>query len=261
MYEPGQPEPFDYSDLDAQSREIVLQKTDETQGLMRRTAENILTIGRNLQMVQQHLPEMRYSAWLRAEFAMSRQTAYNYMRVAARFSESCKTVLQLPARVLYSLASASDAIIDQVETGQIPPTTEALRAAKEAERQARQEAQARQEMIERLNCDLEAARRQVAQLQEQMGGEASAHPERERIRLNWYRITGEFQRSLRSILSQWPSPLDVLAFEADDWSRLSHTKELASRFVAECARLTQATKRIVDGSKEVEAGEGGSKDG
>ena len=162
-------------------------------------------------------PQERYAAWLRAEFGMSRQTAYNYMRVAARFSGSCKTVLQLPARVLYSLASASDAIIDQVE----------------AERAARQEAQARQETIDRLNCDLETARRQLAQLQEQVRGEASAHPEREHVRLNWYRVTGEFQRSLRSILSQWPSPLDVLAFEADDWSRPSHIKELTSRFVEE----------------------------
>jgi hypothetical protein len=228
---------------------------------MRCTAENILAIGRNLQLVRQHLPEMRYAAWLRAEFGMSRQTAYNYMRVAARFGGSCKTVLQLPARVLYSLASASDAIIDQVEAGQLAPTVEALRAAKEAERAARQEVQARQETIERLNCDLEAARGQVVQLQEQSRGEATAHPERERVRLNWYRITGEFQRSLRSILSQWPSPLDVLSFEADDWGRLSHIKVLASRFLEECARLTQATGRIVDGSEEAAADEGASKDG
>src|SRR5690349_9090990 len=172
MDEIAHEEAFNYESLDEQSREIVLQKTDETHGLMRRTAENILAIGRNLQLVQQHLPEMRYSAWLRAEFGMSRQTAYNYMRVAARFSESCKTVLQLPARVLYSLASASDATMEQVEAGQIPPTVEALRAAKEAERHARQEAQARQETIDRLNCDLETARGQLTQLQEQSRGEA-----------------------------------------------------------------------------------------
>ena len=71
-----------------------------------------------------------------------------------------------------------------------------------------------------------------------------------RIRLNWYRINSEFQRSLRSILSQWPSPLDVLAFEADDWTRLSHIKELARRFLEECTQLTQGTDgRIVDGSR------------
>lgn len=69
------------------------------------------------------------------------------------------------------------------------------------------------------------------------------------VRLNWYKITGEFQRSLRSLLSQWPAPLDVLAFEADDWTRLSHVKELARRFLTECARLTdEPNARIVEGS-------------
>jgi hypothetical protein len=307
MNEIAPQEPFDYDSLDETSRRIVMQKTDETHGLMRRTAENILAIGQNLQLVQQHLPEMRFSAWLRAEFALSRQTAYNYMRVATKFSGSCQTVLQLPARILYALTSSSDTVIEQVETGQIPPTLEAIQAAKEAERQAREaEQQAREEScsrlttIEQLTSDLEGLRRQltapasptveikeveklvvppemtaqldtlkqnvtilthqretlsqqVAHLQEQIRVEASEHPEREqeqRVRLNWYRITSEFQRSLRSILSQWPSSLDVLAFEADDWSRLSHVKELASRLLEECTRLTQATERIVEGSSE-----------
>lgn len=300
---------FDYDSLDETSRRIVLQKTYETHGLMRRTAENIIAIGQNLQLVQQQLPEMRFSAWLRAEFALSRQSAYNYMRVAVKFGGSCQTVLQLPARVLYALASSSDTVIEQVETGQLPPTLEAIQAAKEAERQAREaEEQAREESrsrlatIEQLTSDLECLRRQLTEaasptveikevekhivppevtaqletlqqsvatltqqrevlsqrlssLQEQRQAEASHHTEPEseqRVRLNWYRITSEFQRSLRSILSQWPSPLDVLAFEADDWNRLSHVKELATRFLEECVQLAQATERIVDGSKKAE---------
>lgn len=309
MNESAPQEPFDYDSLDEPSRRIVLQKTYETHGLMRRTAENIIAIGQNLQIVQQQLPEMRFSAWLRAEFALSRQSAYNYMRVATKFGGSCQTVLQLPARVLYALASSSDTVIEQVVTGQLPPTLEAIKAAKEAEQQAREaEQQAREESrsslatIEQLTSDLERLRQQLAEtasstveikeveklivppkvttqletlqqsvatltqqrealsqrlsyLQEQNRAEASHHAKQEqeqRVRLNWYRITNEFQRSLRSILSQWPSPLDVLAFEADDWSRLSHVKELAARFLDECTRLAQATERIVDGSKETE---------
>ncbi len=307
MNEPGLPEPFDYSILDEQIREIVLRKTDETHGLMRRTAESIVAIGQNLLIVQKHLPEMKFSAWLRAEFDLSRQSAYNFMRVAARFGGSCKTVLQLPARVLYELASSSDAIVEQVETGQLLPTIEAIKAAKEGERQAREaerqafsEIQARQATIEQLTRDLEGLRqhlaampalevqirevekrfvppeitaqldtqqqkvvaltqqrdtlsKQVSELQKQVRARESERLEGEherRIRLNWYRISSEFQRSLRSILSQWPSPLDVLAFEADDWTRLSQIKELARRFLEECTRLTQGTdSRIVDGSR------------
>ncbi len=299
MNEPAPPEPFDYSILDENTREIVLRKTDETHGLMRRTAESIIAIGQNLLTVQEHLPEMKFSAWLRAEFDLSRQSAYNFMRVAARFGGNCKTVLQLPARVLYELASSSDSIVEQVETGQLPPTIDAIKAAREAERQARVEVQVRQATIEQLTRDLEGLRqhlaemstpevqirevekrfvppeitiqldtlqqkivaltqqrdilsKQVSELQEQVRTGASERFEGEHerhVRLNWYKVTSEFQRSLRSILSRWPSPLDVLAFEADDWTRLSQIKELARRFLEECARLTQGTNgRIVDGS-------------
>jgi hypothetical protein len=58
--------------------------------------------------------------------------------VASRLGESCKTVLQLSAKILYEFASSCDAIVEQVEIGQLLPTLEAIKAAKEAERQARE---------------------------------------------------------------------------------------------------------------------------
>jgi hypothetical protein len=77
-----------------------------------------------------------------------------------------------------------------------------------------------------------------------------AEAEHERgIRLNWYRVTTEFRTGALKLLSQWPSPLDVQAFEADDWVRLSYTKDLSRRLLEECAALTQGTGRsIVEGS-------------
>ena len=94
---------------------------------------NLCEIYSILHEVRARLPDMTFSAWLRAEFAFSRQTAYNFMKVATTFGESCTTVLQLPAKVLYALAWPSDAIIEHVETGQIAPTLEAIQAAKKAE--------------------------------------------------------------------------------------------------------------------------------
>jgi hypothetical protein len=161
MNDPALRETFDYSILDEQTREIVMRKTDETRLLMRRTTEHIIAIGENLLTVQKRLPELKFSAWLRTEFALSRESAYNFLKVASTFGDSCKTVLQLPASVLYVLASSSEAIIEQVEAGQLPPTLDAIRAAREAERQARAEAQARQEMIEQLTHDLEGLRQRL----------------------------------------------------------------------------------------------------
>lgn len=69
-----------------------------------------------------------------------------------------------------------------------------------------------------------------------------------RIRLNWYKVTTEFQNSVVKLLAQWPSSLDTVAFEADDWTRLSQTKELARRLIEECTALTQ--HKIVNGTTE-----------
>jgi hypothetical protein len=305
-------QPDDFSDLDEETREFITRKTHEIHGLMRRTAEEIIIIGENLLMVQQRLPEMKFAAWLRAEFDFSRQSAYNFMRVANKLGGSCKTVLQLPAKVLYELASSSEAIVQQVETGQLSPTLDSIRAAKEAERQAleaerqaradvertqaqlrslQRELEAQQTIIEHLSQDLEDTRQksdedvmpvieireveksvlpleikeQLATLEQQLNtvtqqrdtlssqvaelqAQVLLHDETDHVRqihLSWYRITNEFQRSVRTLLSQWPSPLDVLLFEADDWTRLSQTKELAKRLLEECGALTEAEERMV----------------
>lgn len=298
--------PFDYESLDEQAREVVLQKTAETHGLLKRTAESIIAIGNNLLEVQKVLPEMKFSAWLRAEFDLSRRSAYNFIRVATRFGGSCATVAQLPARVLYALVSASDVVVEQVETGQIAPTQDAIKKAKEAERQAREaeqlaraDLQTYQAKVEQLTRDLEAMSQELAERKQQaiqikevekqvvppevteqlaalqhkvkemkqqkdsliqritslqeeirLTDAEQAEGEHDRqVRRNWYKITSEFQKSLRSLLVQWPEPLDVLAFEADDWTRLSHVKELARRFLAECTRLTDELEaRIIEGS-------------
>jgi MoxR-like ATPase len=52
-------------------------------------------------------------------------------------------------------------------------------------------------------------------------------------------------------LAQWPSPLDALAFEAEDWTRLAQMAELTRRVLDACRQLTQASStRIVEGSSE-----------
>jgi hypothetical protein len=63
------------------------------------------------------------------------------MKVATKFGGSCATVAQLPTTILYELASASDEILQQVEKGELSPNLDTIKAANEAERQARTEAE------------------------------------------------------------------------------------------------------------------------
>lgn len=311
--------PFDYHTLDIETRQFVQQKADETHGLLKRTAEHILRVGQNLKAVKEKLPHGQFLLWIEAEFEMSRWTANNFIHVADKLEDKWRNFHHLPISVLYELAapSTSEEILAQVQEGSLPPTLEAVKEAKEAERIAREaERQARveaeriqqqfsaihEEILEK-QITIEHLSHQITQFQEhiadqvspiveikeiekfvvppevtaqveslqqqlytltqqrdvltqqviQLGTEAKAaaqkrgEGEQERhIRLNWYKATSEFRSSITKILSQWPAPLDLLAFEADDWVRLSQTKELARRFLAECTALTQ--EKTVDGT-------------
>ena len=312
---------FEYDVLDVETRQFVQQKADETHGLLKRTAEHIIRIGQNLQAVKAKLPHGQFLAWVQVEFGMSRWTAQNFMRVAENLGDKWGNFHHLPASILYELAtpSTSEAILEQVQAGEIAPTLDEIKAAKEAERQARaaeqeahsekqqvevrlfqvqEEAETRiaqlteeiahlqqqiatlmsqpievrevekqvvspevatqiaalEQQVERITQQRDTLTRQVAQLGEEVRTAAlkqSEGDQERRIRLNWYRVTNEFRTSVGKILSQWPSPLDVQAFEADDWTRLSQTRELAQRLLDECLALT--TMMVVEATSATEA--------
>lgn len=108
-----------------------------------------------------------------------------------------------------------------------------------------------QQQLRALTQQRDALTQQVIKLGEEAKTASMRRNEGEqerRIRLNWYKVTTEFQNSVIKLLAQWPSSLDTLAFEADDWTRLSQTKELARRLLDECTALTE--RKIVNGTTE-----------
>ena len=323
-----QQRPFGYDTLDEETRELVQRTADEIHGLVKRTIENIIKIGQLLNTVKERLPYGQFLLWIQTEFALSRWTAQNFMRVAEKFGDTWGNFHHMPASVLYELAapSTSDAILEQIQSGHIPPTLDAVKAAKEAERQAREaeqqarteaqlaqrelfslreEAQAQQATIAQLTdaieglqehiatlsrqtvqikevekaivppeitAQLEVLRQQVQQITRQrdmlaqqvtqLGEEARAAAikrdegeQERRIRLHWFRVTNAFQANIRTILSEWPSPLDTQAFEVEDWHRLVQIKALARRFLEECEALTGGPGRIVVDASTIPAEE------
>jgi hypothetical protein len=134
---------FDYTALDEETRAFVQQKTEETHLYLGRTAASIVQVGQNLQAVKQRLGHGHFMAWLQAEFNMTHQTALNCIHVAERFGDKIKIILTLPSTVLYLLAqpSTSEAIVEQVERGELAPTLEAIKAARQAEQEANAQAE------------------------------------------------------------------------------------------------------------------------
>jgi len=338
---------FDYRLLPADKREFVMQKTDETQILLKRTAEKVIQIGKNLLEVKAVLPHGTFLPWLQSEFSMSHVTANNFMQVAKRFETKLSTVDNLSVSVLYMLAApgttqeAIDETLYRAESGekitkalakQIIEAQEALKKAQEEEAQARADAilaqqqlfqtqtQSRseserlqsqitalqeemtslttppveyikeevwpeekikevatlQEKIDTLNTLIETEKktvppevqRQVDTLQSQLDKLKEERKQQEevkkqqeeriaklkddiqsairngeiadnadRIRQSWRLINSEAHTCLMRLLGQWPTPVDVQSFDADDWGRVDHLKSVLRRVLAECEDL------------------------
>lgn len=158
--------PFDYEAFDEATRIFLVRKADETRGLLKRTAQHIIRIGRNLQEVKAVLPYGQFLACLHAEFAMTERHARNFMHVAARFGNRSEIISDLSVTVIYELAapSTSEAVIARVASGEVPPTMAAIQAAKQAEQEARQEAEQAQRALFALQDDLQEQETTIATL-------------------------------------------------------------------------------------------------
>lgn len=116
---------FDYQTLNDETRRVIQERTRKLKELWQRTAQDIWEIGQILAEVQSRLKQDRqFDAWLKAEFGLSRRTAYNFINVYKAFQEDAKFAqINIDPSALYLLASPStpqqirDEIIQQASTG------------------------------------------------------------------------------------------------------------------------------------------------
>lgn len=136
---------FDYTLLEEKSRMLVQIKAEAIKMRMKRTAEDIIAIGQDLLEVKQALRHGQFKGWVKAEFDMSYDTAINFMQVAKKFGEldefKSGNFPFLSASVLYELAGPKmpDHIVENVLSGRIDPTIEAMNQAKEAQQKTEDE--------------------------------------------------------------------------------------------------------------------------
>jgi len=171
---------FDYEQVPVEKRGFVLQKTAETQWLLKRTVADIIKIGENLLEIKAALPHGMYQDCIRSELGMSYENANVFTNIARRLKGKNveNTFLGLGVSLLRELTAPSvpDQVIDQVVGGDIPPTKETIREAikeakfearlaKEAAKKAQADALAYQQ---RLFNTKDAAQAEIEELTRQM---------------------------------------------------------------------------------------------
>ena len=96
------------NDLLPESREIIQQRTTEIKALAKRTAQDIIEIGKRLIAVKALLPHGAFIDWLEAEFGWHRATANRFIQVAQQFGDKdLSQIATFDVSALYLLAAPS----------------------------------------------------------------------------------------------------------------------------------------------------------
>lgn len=106
---------FDYGQVVAPVAIRAREAAERIKLRLRRSAEDIIEIGRDLIAVKESLPHGSFLPWIEAEFAMSDQTARNFMNVAVQYGGKSQTVLDLNPTALYALAASEPEVRERIE--------------------------------------------------------------------------------------------------------------------------------------------------
>lgn len=99
---------YRFSDLEPQLRDEIKERTDRIRGLMQRTLQNIIEIGKELLEVKARLGHGKFGDYLRVEFDWSWQTANNFMNTATQFGNGeIENGLEIAPKALYILSAKS----------------------------------------------------------------------------------------------------------------------------------------------------------
>jgi predicted transcriptional regulator len=94
--------------LSPSMRRLLDEAAQRVREHSKRTVESIIAIGRDLRMCRQALGSGEaFDAWINREFAWSRNTAYEFMRVAEHCTKFVQPGFQLDLSALYLLARPS----------------------------------------------------------------------------------------------------------------------------------------------------------
>jgi hypothetical protein len=117
---------FNYDLLEAKTAEKVRSTANRIREKVKRTIEDLIDVGNDLQAVKEVLPHGQFGPWLKAEFGWGERMAQNFMSVAERFGPKTEIIADLTIQptAAYLLAAPSvpdearDKAIERAEAGE-----------------------------------------------------------------------------------------------------------------------------------------------
>ncbi|KQT52186.1 MULTISPECIES: DUF3102 domain-containing protein [unclassified Aureimonas] len=129
----GEQVAFSYESVAVDVATEARQAAERINLRLRRTAEDVVEIGRDLTRMKERLPHGSFLPWISAEFGMSDQTARRFMQVTKVFASKSNMLLNLDASALYELAAPKTPIEVREEVERMIEAGEVVRSADVAE--------------------------------------------------------------------------------------------------------------------------------
>lgn len=108
---------YDYEQLPEAHREQIKRSALTIKPRLKRAAEDIFVIGRELSAIKENFPHGEYGRWLDIEFGLSDRMAQRFVNVYVRLGIKSDKLSVLPPSTLYMLSAKStpDEAIQEIE--------------------------------------------------------------------------------------------------------------------------------------------------
>lgn len=163
----GEVEEFRYEVLDPEDREFVQEQEYEIRTHWTRAASEIMDAGAKLLLVQDRLKQSNkgkhgsFTGWLK-RVGLSEGNAFFAMKAYSRFGKRENFALRsFSSAAIKELAYASDEIVEQVISGDVQPTRNAIREAEKKQREAEEQAKRFQMAEAKAKADAQATQQEL----------------------------------------------------------------------------------------------------
>lgn len=173
----NEPTLFDMNDIELTNKAI--QAIERIDLRMKRTAEDIVAIGKDLIVLKEELGHGNFLPFIKMRYQLDQKTVINFMRVAEKFGSNLE-LFQISPTILYELAAPStpdevvQLVTEKVESGEtvsVKEVKELKRQAKETEEENKrihQELTVNKQMVNFLKKDIEEFNQERDQLKKEL---------------------------------------------------------------------------------------------
>lgn len=224
----------------------ITAATERIKLRLRRTAEDIVAIGKDLIVIKEQLQHGEFLPWIEREFEMGEQSARNFMNVASRFGANPQ-LLGISPSALYELAAPSTPpeVVQQITAKARDGESVSVAEVKDLKKQLKQAQQEKQQTLKLLDDaenTLEKERYQAQEKLEQITERYQEEVNQSQAQIN--RLKSDFSKATHRLQELENAPPQIKEIE-----KIVEVEKVPDGF----SSIAEATQAMAAEKRELEA--------